>query len=79
MRQEEAAICCLKLDAVQEQEGSQLFQNFEAELFDHWVRKHIFGYPFDLTLRFVMAHAIEIQNEEFALPDILNAGESLRG
>ena len=59
--------------------GSQLFQNFEAELFDHRVREHIFGNPFHLTFRFVTPHSIEIQNEEFALPDILNAGESLGG
>ena len=78
MRQEEAAICCLKLDEVQERICSELFQNFEAELFDHRVREHIFGNPLDLTLGFVAAHAIEIQHEKFALPDILNASESLR-
>jgi len=79
MRQEEAAICCLKLDKVQERICSELFQNFEAELFDHWVREHIFGNPLDLTLRFVAPHAIEIQHKKFALPDILNAREALGG
>jgi len=56
-----------------------LFQDFEAELFDHRVREHIFGDPLDLRFRFVTPHTIEIQNEKLPLPDILNTSESLGG
>jgi hypothetical protein len=49
-----------------------LFQNFESELFDDRIREHILRDPFYLAFRFVAAHAIEIQNEKFALPNVLD-------
>jgi hypothetical protein len=78
MRQGTPTIRCPKLSEAREIRRRQLFQNFESELFNDGIREHIFRDSLDLVFCFVAAHAIEIQNEKFALPNVLDIGESLR-
>src|SRR3981189_1165401 len=62
--------------------GNPLFDDFEAKLFDDRVCEHLFGDTLRLRLRIFAGETVEIQNEEFALADILNravaeAGQSV--
>lgn len=52
--------------------------DFEAEFFYNWVGQDVFGYAFDLFFGFFFVQAVERQDEELTLPDVLYFGISQR-
>ena len=49
-----------------------LFDDFEAEFFDDRVGEDFFGHAFGLRLRVFAGEAVEVDDEEFALADVLD-------
>jgi hypothetical protein len=58
---------------------ARLVEDFEAEFFDDGIGEDIFRDTLDLGFGFIAGHAVEIQDEEFSLADILDRGVALRG
>jgi hypothetical protein len=56
-----------------------LVEDIEAEFFDDGIGEDVFGDALDLDFGFVAGEAVEIQDEKFALADILNLRVALRG
>jgi hypothetical protein len=57
----------------------RLFEEFEAEFFDDGIGEDILSDAFNLGLGFFAVHAIECEDEEFSLADVLNLGVTKRG
>ncbi len=55
----------------------RLVEDFEAEFFDDGIGEDVFGDALDLRFGFVAGHAVEIQDEEFSLADVLDLGVAL--
>jgi hypothetical protein len=64
--------CFLKLTASAILEKTRLFQDFVAKFLDHGIRQDFPSHAFDLLFGGFAGHAIQIENEKFALPDAPN-------
>lgn len=56
-----------------------LIDQLEAKFFDHRIRQHLAGDTLNFLLRLLTTQPVQLQHEEFSLPDILHRAMPQRG